>query len=147
MKAVRIRALMFVVAFVAACAGTQTPTSNSPSTATTAAVPAASDDRSLTGKYACHLTIKGTTYPAAECEIVPGDLEGVLWIEKLQGTQRFAGEVTRSPQGFTFSGYFYCPQGACDEEVSADFASTGDGGFAATIKTSHGPVNVTLKRE
>lgn len=107
--------------------------------------PAAAEtgDGSLLGKYKCQLTIDGKTYPAAECEIVPGDLEGVLWIEKRQGSQRFAGEVTPSGGGFDLAGYFYCPQGACDEEVKATFARTGDG-FEATIQTAHGPVKVTL---
>ena len=137
------------IAFLCACGGSsaQTPPSETPEPAS-AWAPETGSSGSLEGDYACHLTIGGQEYRDATCVIGPGDLPDSLWLEKRQGSQRLSGEVVPADGGgFEFHGYYFCPQGACDEDVDAVFEQTEPGTYRGTIETSQGEVVVTLIRE
>jgi hypothetical protein len=116
--------------------------------------PAAADpSKALIGKYKCVLKDGDVAYKAQPCRIkatkanrASKDAPLQLVFEKSGGSQRFTGSATPTDGGFAFSGKFFCPRGACDQQLEA-VAFTGDakGGFSGTLPLEHGPVQVTVQ--
>ena len=52
---------------------------------------------------------------------------------KLDGSQRFEGEVREGREGLAFSGRFYCPWGDCTQALHGVFAPDGAGGWKGTF--------------
>lgn len=74
----------------------------------------------LEGNYGCALD----DTPTFKCRIANGELE------KLEGSQRFKGPVSKLPNGnFNFSGTFFCPFGACTHPVAATFVRQAAGRY------------------
>jgi hypothetical protein len=78
----------------------------------------------LAGDYRCSITDGGYTYPPYACSIFE-DAEGGYMLHKLGGSQRFAGPIVATAAGFTFSGKFFCPEGACDQAITGTFVRRG----------------------
>jgi len=116
--------------------------------------PAAADPaKALIGKYKCVFKDGDVTYKAQPCRIVAVQAKRAskdaplnLRFEKSGGSQRFTGTATPTDTGFAFSGKFFCPRGACDQQLDA-VAFTGDakGGFSGSLPLEHGPVLVTVQ--
>jgi hypothetical protein len=85
----------------------------------------------VAGSYACSIEESGYRYQAFRCEI--RERGGKLWLAKLEGSQRFEGEVTETGRGLAFAGRFYCPWGDCEQDLHGVFAPTGDGGMKGTF--------------
>ena len=83
--------------------------------------------RSVVGNYACAIEDAGYRYPAFRCVIRQAG--GRLELVKLDGSQRFEGEVRQARGGLAFSGRFYCPFGDCTQELHGVFAADGAGGW------------------
>jgi hypothetical protein len=87
--------------------------------------------RSVAGAYVCSIEDSGYRYPPFHCVIKrTGDR---LDLVKLDGSQRFEGEVREGPDGLKFAGRFYCPFGDCTQELHGVFAPSGAGGWKGTF--------------
>lgn len=65
------------------------------------------------GRYDCRIRDGGFDYPWFRCEVRPRGR--AWWLEKIEGSQRFAGTVVRGARGrLEFSGVLHCPSGDCD---------------------------------
>jgi len=85
----------------------------------------------LIGGYACAIEDSGYRYPPFRCEIKQ---EGArLVLVKLDGSQRFEGEVRQVGEGLQFAGQFYCPWGDCTQALHGVFKATSDGGMKGTF--------------
>jgi hypothetical protein len=74
----------------------------------------------LSGNYTCSMD----DTPPFQCRIANNVLE------KLGGSQRFRGPVTKLSGGnFSFSGTFFCPFGACDHPVATTFIRQSPGRY------------------
>ena len=120
----RPAALRFGVIAVAACGGSHAPErlENHGGTA-----------RSVVGSYACAIEDSGYRYPAFRCVIRQG-AGGRMELVKLDGSQRFEGEVREGRTGLAFKGRFYCPFGDCTQELHGVFAPDGAGGWKGTFE-------------
>ncbi len=87
--------------------------------------------RSVVGGYACAIEDSGYRYPPFRCEIKQDGPRLVL--VKLDGSQRFEGEVQQTRDGLAFTGQFYCPWGDCTQSLHGVFTSTSDGGMKGTF--------------
>jgi len=96
------------------------------------------------GEYLCSFNSDGYQYPNFPCRVYR-DNTGRKVLEKIAGSQRIRGYVDEVDGGFDFDGDFYCPYGACDQQVRAQFQSFDDGAHSGTIQTSSGPVVVALQ--
>lgn len=104
------------------------------------------------GDYSCTIETDGYRYPPFHCAIYVAE-DGSAMLEKLSGSQRFRGRLDPSADqdgqvgGFHFAGTYFCPWGACTDNVSGDFAAQGPGVFRGTLQGSDqrvAPVTVTL---
>ncbi|MBV8763099.1 MAG: hypothetical protein JO257_37785 [Deltaproteobacteria bacterium] len=87
---------------------------------------------SVVGAYACAIEDAGYRYPAFRCVIRQAG--GKLELVKLDGSQRFEGEVRQAARGgLAFSGRFYCPFGDCTQALHGEFAPDGGGGWKGTF--------------
>lgn len=98
----------------------------------------------IEGEYSCSFNSSGFQYPAFPCRVYR-DQTGRKVLEKLGGSQRIRGYVNEVDGGFDFDGQFYCPFGACDQQVRAQFQSFDDGAHSGTIETDSGPIIVALQ--
>src|SRR5207302_644690 len=48
---------------------------------------------------------------------------------KLEGSQRFEGEIRRTAHGFRFAGRYFCPWGDCTQQIHGEFVAGPDGVF------------------
>jgi hypothetical protein len=87
--------------------------------------------RSVVGGYACAIEDGGYRYPPFRCEI--RKVGGRLVLAKLDGSQRFEGDVHEVGEGLEFSGQFYCPWGDCTQALHGTFRPTSDGGLKGTF--------------
>lgn len=87
--------------------------------------------RTVVGNYACAIEDSGYRYPPFRCVI--RDTGGRLELVKLDGSQRFDGEVHETRGGLAFSGRFWCPFGDCTQELHGQFAPDGSGGWKGTF--------------
>jgi hypothetical protein len=87
--------------------------------------------RGVTGAYACSIEDSGYRYPPFRCVIRQQGER--LELVKLDGSQRFEGEVREGRGGLVFSGRFYCPFGDCTQDLHGVFASDGAGGWKGTF--------------
>jgi hypothetical protein len=87
--------------------------------------------RPVIGSYACSIEDSGYRYPPFRCVI--REQGGKLWLVKLDGSQRFEGEVRETGKGLAFAGRFFCPFGDCEQGLHGAFAPTGDGGMKGTF--------------
>jgi hypothetical protein len=85
----------------------------------------------IAGNYACSIEDEGYRYEPFHCVI--RDQGGKLWLRKLDGSQRFEGEVRETGKGLAFAGRFYCPFGDCTQELHGVFAPSADGGMKGTF--------------
>ena len=85
----------------------------------------------VTGGYACAIEDSGYRYPPFRCQIK--QVSGRLVLVKLDGSQRFEGDVHESREGLEFSGQFYCPWGDCTQALHGVFKPTSDGGLKGTF--------------
>jgi hypothetical protein len=85
----------------------------------------------LVGSYACSIEESGYRYQAFRCVI--REEGGTLRLVKLDGSQRFEGEVRQTAKGLAFAGRFYCPWGDCTQDLHGVFEATGDGGLKGTF--------------
>lgn len=104
--------------------------------------------KALAGSYLCTFKDGDVTYKAQPCKITRSkDAEGqpALRFAKSGGSQRFDGLITPTDGGFTLTGKFFCPRGACDAQLDA-VAFTGNrrDGFVGTLPLQHGPVEVKV---
>jgi hypothetical protein len=84
----------------------------------------------LPGEYTCSLD----DTPAFRCRVSGGILE------KLDGSQRFRGPVTKLPDGnLAFSGTFFCPFGACTHSVATTFIRQGPGRYVGRFAPTNAP--------
>jgi hypothetical protein len=96
-----------------------------------------------TGDYACRLEEGGYQYPPFRCVVEAR--RGRTWFEKVEGSVRLRGWITRAPGGFAFDGELYCPWGDCTEHVHTLFAADRAGGYRGTVDSlQSGPITVTL---
>ncbi|MDY0061386.1 MAG: hypothetical protein RBU45_16375 [Myxococcota bacterium] len=116
------------------------------------AVADAAPPRSVVGQYFCAFRTGEFSYPAQPCRIHKSPA-GALLFEKTGGSQRFSGPILlRGSEGkdrpdLRFRGLFFCPEGACDEFVEADFRATDTGGWIGTFTfTTTDPIEVTVTR-
>lgn len=135
--------LAWAVVAASACGGAAANNPNIQPQATTRAA----QPTGLKGDYTCSISGAGKSDHGATCRIEAGDVPGSLWLEKVDGQPRISGEVTPKPDGFHFSGDYYCPRGACDDEVDATFERLGAGAYRATLSTKRGQVEVALHRK
>lgn len=96
------------------------------------------------GEYRCSFNSGGFQYPPFPCRVYR-DNSGRKVLEKLAGSQRIRGFVNEVDGGFDFEGQYYCPYGACDQQIQAEFQSFDDGAHSGTIQTNTGPVIVALQ--
>ena len=87
--------------------------------------------RAVAGAYACSIEESGYRYPAFHCVI--SEAGGRLELVKLDGSQRFEGEVREARGRLEFSGRFYCPFGDCTQDLHGVFAPDGAGGLKGTF--------------
>jgi len=87
--------------------------------------------RGVTGAYACSIEDSGYRYKPFRCVIRQKGER--LELVKLDGSQRFEGEVRDGRGGLVFSGRFYCPFGDCTQELHGVFAPDGGGGWKGTF--------------
>lgn len=100
----------------------------------------------IEGSYLCTFKDGDVTYKAQPCKIRSGKDSAELRFAKTGGSQRFDGVATPTEQGFTFSGKFYCPHGACDQALEGvAFSGNRSEGFVGTLPLGHGPVQVTVR--
>jgi hypothetical protein len=110
---------------------TQIP-SAPPSATSTGPAPLSDADRDeLPGNYTCSLD----DTPAFRCRVANNILE------KLDGSQRFRGPVTKLPGGnLSFSGTFFCPFGACTRAIgTTTFVRQGPGRYVGKFPPSTAP--------
>jgi hypothetical protein len=88
--------------------------------------------RAVTGSYACAIEDAGYRYPPFHCVIKRTGER--LDLVKLDGSQRFEGEVREGADGLQFVGRFYCPFGDCTQELHGVFAPSGAGGWKGTFR-------------
>jgi hypothetical protein len=88
--------------------------------------------RPVVGRYACAIEDAGYRYRAFRCVIRQG-AGGRMELVKLDGSQRFDGEVRERPAGLAFSGRFWCPWGDCTQALHGVFAPDGAGGWKGTF--------------
>ena len=88
--------------------------------------------RSVAGNYACAIEDEGYRYAAFRCVIRPA-AGGRMELVKLDGSQRFEGQVREGRAGLAFSGRFYCPWGDCTQDLHGVFAPDGAGGWKGTF--------------
>jgi hypothetical protein len=98
----------------------------------------------IEGEYTCSFNSDGYQYGNFPCRVYR-DNSGRKILEKLSGSQRIRGYVNEVDGGFDFEGQFYCPYGACDQNVRAEFQSFDDGAHSGTIQTDSGSVVVALQ--
>ena len=98
------------------------------------------------GSSACRLDEGGYDYPAFRC-VISAKGNGA-WLEKVEGSVRFRGAITRRPDGadgFAFDGELFCPWGDCTERVSTVFVPDGAGGYRGAMKSAQsGTIVVTM---
>ncbi|HTJ46242.1 MAG TPA: DUF4893 domain-containing protein [Kofleriaceae bacterium] len=126
-----------VLLFVAACghASEKQELSNRAQGPANAALPA--------GDYACRLDEGGYLYPPFRCVVEARG--GRTWFEKVEGSVRFRGWLSREGDAFAFDGEVYCPWGDCTEKAHAVFAMDRSGAYRGTIKSmKSGPITVLL---
>jgi hypothetical protein len=98
----------------------------------------------VAGDYACRIDEGGYRYPPFHCVVAARGDQVVL--EKVEGSVRFRGTVTRHGDGFAFDGELYCPWGDCTEKVHSVFAADGGGAYHGTVTSlQSGPATVTLR--
>ena len=85
----------------------------------------------VAGPYACSIEDSGYRYPPFHCVIKQTGER--LDLVKLDGSQRFEGEVRQGRDGLSFAGRFYCPFGDCTQELHGVFAPDGAGGWKGTF--------------
>ena len=90
--------------------------------------PAAPD---LSGKYQCSISEQGYDYPPYACEIRHDGARVVL--VKLEGTERFEGEIRATAHGFRFAGEYFCAFGDCKKPLHGAFVADGNGGYRGTF--------------
>ncbi len=88
--------------------------------------------RSIVGNYACAIEDAGYRYPAFRC-VIRAAAGGRMELVKLDGSQRFEGEVREQRAGLAFRGRFWCPWGDCTQELHGVFAPDGAGGWKGTF--------------
>lgn len=88
--------------------------------------------RSVVGNYACAIEDDGYRYSAFRC-VIRQAAGGRMELVKLDGSQRFEGEVREGRAGLAFSGRFYCPWGDCTQALHGVFAPDGAGGWKGTF--------------
>ena len=88
--------------------------------------------RSVVGNYSCAIEDDGYRYSAFRC-VIRSAASGRMELVKLDGSQRFEGEVREGRAGLAFSGRFYCPWGDCTQALHGVFAPDGSGGWKGTF--------------
>jgi hypothetical protein len=92
----------------------------------------ASTGHDLTGPYRCSISESGYDYPPFPC-VIRNDGDRTMLV-KLEGSQRFEGEIVVDGEGFRFSGRYFCPRGDCTQELHGTFVRVRDGvGYRGTF--------------
>ena len=95
------------------------------------------------GDYACRLDEGGYHYPPFRCVVSRKGAR--TWLEKVGGSVRVRGWLTRQGDRYAFDGEMFCPWGDCTEHVTTELASDGRGGWRGTVTSSQsGPMTMTL---
>jgi hypothetical protein len=95
------------------------------------------------GDYSCSLAESGYQYPAFRCVVYTAE-DGSQILDKLGGSQRIRGRIAPTAGGFRLDGQFYCPYGACDEQVSGEFVALGGQTFRGSLAMQNGEHIVLL---
>lgn len=102
------------------------PVGNQPSMALTQKAP-------LEGEWWCAISQDDYRYENFPCTIE--NVDGKLVLAKHGGSQRFKGVIAmKGNDAFSFSGKFYCPHGACDQPIQAEFTTQADGEMLGVIR-------------
>lgn len=108
---------------------------------------AASAELIAEGAYKCQFKQGNFRYAKFRCAITKANTaQGHVRIrlEKLTGSQRIRGTVRPTEKGFVFAGEYFCPKGACTQDVSGEFVRTGRHSYEGTLNSAHEPTLVKL---
>lgn len=99
------------------------------------------------GAYKCQFKQGEVRYANFRCAVThaqtaAGQLR--IRLEKLTGSQRIRGTVRPTEKGFVFAGEYFCPKGACTQDVSGEFVRAGRNSYEGTLNSAHEPTQVKL---
>ena len=102
-----------VLSLVVACWTGAAPPTSAPAAAPAEVAPL--------GHYLCSISEQGYDYPPFACEIRRDGARTML--VKLEGSQRFEGEIRTAGHGFQFAGRYFCPFGDCTKALHGTFVA------------------------